>query len=171
MRAGRDIERVDAETLTRRELIGRGAALAAVALGLPGLLRAAATPMVVYKDPNCGCCHNWVEIMRKRGFEVSVRDTDDMMAIKNRYKVGSALASCHTALVAGYVIEGHVPPDLIRKLLAAKPKVLGLAVPGMPAKGSRWWQAKSRRSPTRPARQRMKSPKKSKACRTSRRKW
>lgn len=122
-----------AESLTRRELIGRGAVLAAAVLGLPGLLRAAATPMLVYKDPNCGCCHNWVEIMKKSGFEVSVRDTDDMVSIKNRYKVGSELASCHTALVAGYVIEGHVPADLIRKFLAEKPKLLGLAVPGMPA--------------------------------------
>jgi len=88
--------------------------------------------MMVYKDPNCGCCHNWVEIMRKSGFEVSVKDTADMAAIKARYKVGRGLTSCHTALVGGYVVEGHVPADVIRKLLAEKPKVLGIAVPGMP---------------------------------------
>jgi hypothetical protein len=88
--------------------------------------------MLVYKDPNCGCCHNWVEIMRTAGFEVSVRDTSDMSSIKTRYKVGRPLVSCHTALVGGYVVEGHVPADVIRKLLADKPKVLGIAVPGMP---------------------------------------
>jgi hypothetical protein len=88
--------------------------------------------MLVYKDPNCGCCHNWVEIMRTAGFEVSVRDTGDMSSIKTRYKVGRPLVSCHTALVGGYVVEGHVPADVIRKLLADKPKVLGIAVPGMP---------------------------------------
>ena len=88
--------------------------------------------MMVYKDPNCGCCHKWVEIMRKSGFDVSVKDTADMPSIKARYKVGRDLVSCHTALVGGYVVEGHVPADVIRKLLAGKPKVLGIAVPGMP---------------------------------------
>lgn len=114
------------------DLISRRALLAAAFMS-PALLRAAAgTPMMVYKDPNCGCCHSWVEIMRRSGFEVSVRDTADMPSIKTRYKVGRNLASCHTALVAGYVVEGHVPADVIRKLLAEKPKVVGIAVPGMP---------------------------------------
>jgi hypothetical protein len=121
------------EKITRRTLI-TGTAGALAALVLPGWLPALppGTPMVVYKDPNCGCCHNWVEIMRKAGFEVAVRDTPDMTSIKRRYQVGSKLASCHTAVVAGYVIEGHVPADLIHKLVRQKPKGLGLAVPGMP---------------------------------------
>jgi hypothetical protein len=121
------------ELISRRALLARGIAAAAAAVVSPALLRASAgTPMMVYKDPNCGCCHNWVEIMRTSGFDVSVKDTTDMPAIKTRYKVGRNLASCHTALVGGYVVEGHVPADVIRKLLAEKPKVLGLAVPGMP---------------------------------------
>lgn len=121
------------ELISRRALIARGVTAAAAVVVSPALLRAAAgTPMMVYKDPNCGCCHNWVEIMRSSGFEVSVRDTGDMASIKTRYKVGRNLASCHTALVGGYVVEGHVPADVIRKLLAEKPKVVGIAVPGMP---------------------------------------
>lgn len=121
------------ELISRRALLARGVAAAAAVVVSPALLRAAAgTPMMVYKDPNCGCCHNWVDIMRTSGFEVSVRDTTDMASIKTRYKVGRTLTSCHTALVGGYVVEGHVPADVIRKLLAGKPKVLGIAVPGMP---------------------------------------
>lgn len=121
------------ESISRRALLAGGAA-ALVAVTLPDRLRArvAGTPMLVYKDPDCGCCHNWVEIMKGSGFEVSVRDTRDMASIKKRYQVGSRLASCHTAVVAGYVIEGHVPADVIRQLLREKPKAVGLAVPGMP---------------------------------------
>ena len=120
--------------MSRRALLGSGVSALTAALCLPELLHAASagTAMLVYKDPNCGCCHNWVDIMRAAGFEVATHDTGDMAAIKTRYKVGQSLASCHTALVGGYVVEGHVPADLIRKLLAEKPKVLGLAVPGMP---------------------------------------
>ena len=121
------------EKITRRRLIA-GSAGAFAALVLPGWLPAQrpGTPMVVYKDPSCGCCQSWVEIMRQAGFEVAVRDTSDMASIKRRYQVGSRLLSCHTAVVAGYVIEGHVPADLIHKLVRDKPKGLGLAVPGMP---------------------------------------
>ena len=89
------------------------------------------TPMLVYKDPGCACCEKWVGMMRQSGFEVSVRNTSDMEPIKRRYHVTPALASCHTALVEGYVIEGHVPADLIQKLLREKAKLAGLAVPGM----------------------------------------
>jgi hypothetical protein len=119
---------------SRREFLIRGAAAAAAAAALPALLGAkAATPMVVYKDPGCGCCNTWVGLMRSAGFEVAARDTPDMQSIKRRYQVPGALASCHTALVGGYVVEGHVAADLITRLLKEKPKVLGLAVPGMPA--------------------------------------
>ena len=120
-------------SFSRREFLTRGAAAAAAAAAFPAILGAtAATPMVVYKDPNCGCCKNWVTLMRAAGFEVSVRDTPDVQSIKRRYQVPAALASCHTALVGGYVVEGHVPADLISRLLKEKPKILGLAVPGMP---------------------------------------
>ena len=122
-----------ARSFSRREFLARGAAAAATASAIPSLLSAQAAPaMMVYKYPNCGCCKTWVTLMRNAGFEISARDTADMPAIKQRYKVPEALGSCHTALVGGYVVEGHVPADLITRLLKEKPKVLGLAVPGMP---------------------------------------
>ncbi len=121
------------ENLSRRALLARGALLAAGMTGVARLLSAGPpkTALLVYKDPSCGCCEQWVKLMVAAGFAVSVRNRTDMDAIKRRYGVGPALASCHTALVEGYVIEGHVPADLIRKLLAQKSRLVGLAVPGM----------------------------------------
>jgi hypothetical protein len=120
------------DLISRRELLVRGAAAALAATGFPALLRASAgTAMMVYKDPACGCCEKWVGLMKAAGFETSVKDTTDMAPIKQRHHVGPPLASCHTALVSGYVVEGHVPADLIRKMLQEKPKILGLSVPGM----------------------------------------
>ena len=119
--------------ISRRALLARGALFAVGASSVGRLLHAATrkTAMLVYKDPNCGCCEKWVTLMRGAGFEVSVQNTTDMDAIKRRYAIVPALASCHTALVGGYVIEGHVPADLILKVLAEKPKLVGLALPGM----------------------------------------
>jgi hypothetical protein len=88
--------------------------------------------MVVYKDPNCGCCANWVDHVRPHAFHLDVRDVSNLTAEKRRLGVPSALYACHTAEVAGYVIEGHVPVDLIRRLLNERPQIVGLAVPGMP---------------------------------------
>jgi hypothetical protein len=93
---------------------------------------AAAAPVVtVYKDPGCECCAKWVKHIAASGFVVSVRDVSNMDEIKRTMKVPSALESCHTAVVGRYVIEGHVPGDVIKKLLAEKSPVMGLAVPGM----------------------------------------
>lgn len=119
--------------VSRRKLLGQAAAAALGVTALPRLLAALApkTALLVYKDPGCGCCEKWVEYMGRSGFEVSVRNTSDMDPIKRRYGVSPALASCHTALAEGYVIEGHVPADLVLKLLKEKPKLAGLAVPGM----------------------------------------
>jgi hypothetical protein len=89
-------------------------------------------PMTVYKDPNCGCCTEWVSHVRKAGFVVTVRDTADMSSVKASFGVPSALESCHTARVGSYAIEGHVPADLIQRLLREQPVARGLAVPGMP---------------------------------------
>jgi hypothetical protein len=120
------------DSISRRTLL-QGAVLAAGLGGLSRLLHAAVrkTPMTVYKDPGCGCCRQWVTLMQSAGFAVTAHDTSDLDPIKHRYRVSPALQSCHTALVEGYVVEGHVPADLIQKLLREKPKVLGLAVPGM----------------------------------------
>ena len=121
------------EPISRRALLLRGAVLVAGLPALPRLLQATArkVPMTVYKDPGCGCCKQWVSLMQAAGFVVTAHDTGDLDPIKRRYQVAPALQSCHTALVEGYVIEGHVPADLIQNLLREKPKVLGLAVPGM----------------------------------------
>jgi hypothetical protein len=89
--------------------------------------------VVVYKDPDCGCCKAWVSHLEKNGFHVTTHDTRDMASVKQGIGVPPALQSCHTALVNGYVIEGHVSASDIRRLLASKPKIAGLAVPGMPA--------------------------------------
>jgi hypothetical protein len=88
--------------------------------------------LVVYKDPNCGCCSKWVEHMRQNGFRVESHDTSGVDGIKDRAGVPQATRSCHTALIGGYAIEGHVPADLVRRLLREHPAdVGGLAVPGM----------------------------------------
>lgn len=88
--------------------------------------------VIVYKSPTCGCCGSWVEHLRQSGFRVEARDTMDVTAVKAALGVPERLWSCHTATVGGYVIEGHVPADLVRRLLAEHEDVAGLAVPGMP---------------------------------------
>ena len=88
--------------------------------------------VTVYKSPTCGCCKKWVSHLEANGFQVKAVDLTDMNVVKERYGVQPRFASCHTAVVNGYIIEGHVPADLIRKLLKEKPKVVGLTVPGMP---------------------------------------
>jgi hypothetical protein len=92
-----------------------------------------AAPLVtVYKSPSCGCCEQWVRYLQQEGFEVKAIDRQDLSAIKRRLSVAPELSSCHTALVDGYVIEGHVPAAPIRRLLAERPQTRGLSVPGMP---------------------------------------
>lgn len=92
-----------------------------------------ASPSVtVYKSPTCGCCGKWVDHLRDNGFQVIARDVADVDTYKLRYGVPRQLASCHTAVVGGYVVEGHVPADVVRRLLAEQPKFSGVAVPGMP---------------------------------------
>ena len=86
----------------------------------------------VHKDPTCGCCSGWVEHLQKAGFITKVFDTKDIDAVKKRLGVPDDLAACHTAEVAGYVIEGHVPAAALTRFLAEKPHAKGLAVPGMP---------------------------------------
>ena len=86
----------------------------------------------VYKSPSCGCCTKWVDHLRSHGFAVETRDTEDVDEVKARHRVPRQLHGCHTALAAGYVIEGHVPAAEVRRLLNERPAVLGLAVAGMP---------------------------------------
>jgi hypothetical protein len=120
--------------MQRREFmqvaLGAGAAIA----GASSLLGAREAPvkMTVYKTPDCGCCKDWITYMKNQGFTVAAVDMNDLTEIKRSSGVPAKLESCHTALVGGYVIEGHVPADLVRQVLAEKPKITGLSVPGMP---------------------------------------
>ncbi len=88
--------------------------------------------VVVYKTPSCGCCNGWVEHLREAGFDVEARDVRDLMSVKIDAGVPTDLTSCHTALIDGYVVEGHIPADVVKRLLAERPAVAGIAVPGMP---------------------------------------
>jgi hypothetical protein len=120
--------------MNRREFMGVSLGAGAVLAVAPRLLGAMNAPvkMTVYKSPTCGCCENWIGIMKKQGFAIDVKDMADVSEIKRSMGVPKTLESCHTALVGAYVIEGHVPPDLIKKILAEKPAISGLAAPGMP---------------------------------------
>ncbi len=116
---------------------GRRAFLGQIAIGtmvvLAGPALAETRPdITVWKDPNCGCCTGWVEHLRRNGFVATVIETSDIQSIKAQHGVPAELASCHTAVIAGYTIEGHVPAQSILRLLAEKPEGRGLAVPGMP---------------------------------------
>jgi len=115
--------------------LGRAVALFAGLLLAPAVATAesAQSPAVtVYKSPTCGCCVEWATHLRDNGFAVTETDTTELASLKALAGVPDAVASCHTATVGGYVIEGHVPADDIHRLLDEKPRALGLAVPGMP---------------------------------------
>lgn len=122
---------MNSKPTSRRHALHLLAAIAGMAT-LPALAASPAkTPMEVWKDPNCGCCKDWVALMEKAGFAVTVHDTGNT---EMRAKLGLPvrLGSCHTALVGGYLVEGHVPAADVHKLLKEKPKALGITVPGMP---------------------------------------
>jgi hypothetical protein len=106
-------------------------ALVVSALTAPALAQAPLA-MTVYKSPTCGCCAKWVEHVKKAGFAVTVKDMPNVGKIKFARGVPAELASCHTAVVGDYVVEGHVPADVVQKLLKEKPAVVGIAVAGMP---------------------------------------
>ena len=117
------------ETISRRKMLFTISIVASASYRIRGQQ----SPKVdVYKDPTCGCCANWVTHMKMRGFDTTVMDVPDIAAVKTKYHVPNQLRSCHTALVGGYVIEGHVPASDVQRLLKQRPKVVGLAVPGMP---------------------------------------
>ncbi len=126
---------------TRR--MWRGTAAVAVAVAMLGAVRmwragpAAGQPpkIAVYKRETCGCCNKWIDHVRAAGFRVSVKTKRDLVDINDRYGITAALVSCHTAVVEGYAIEGHVPADVIQRLLRERPDLVGIAVPGM-AEGS-----------------------------------
>ncbi len=124
--------------LGMREVAGKSMAwlLAGAVLitGGVGIMQrsAYAADVIVYKSPTCGCCQAWVSHLRENGFSVQVHDQRDVNSIKTELGVPPRLRSCHTAMVGGYVVEGHVPAREIQRLLKEKPQIKGLAVPGMP---------------------------------------
>jgi hypothetical protein len=123
--------------LSRRGFVGGVGGLLLVSLSSRRLIaellfnRTGATPITVYKSSTCGCCVKWVDHLRANRFDPAVHDREDMESVKDQLGVPQEVRSCHTAEAAGYLIEGHVPASDIRRLLAERPKVAGLAVPGM----------------------------------------
>ena len=112
----------------------------AIVLAVLGVLGSAAhalaeelPAMTVWKSPWCGCCGNWVEHMTAAGFEVQVKEVEDLGLVKRMAAVPDTLQSCHTARVGGYTVEGHVPAADVVRLLEERPDALGLVVPGMPS--------------------------------------
>lgn len=108
------------------------AASATPAVATPASAVAGEPTLVVYKTPSCGCCKGWVKAMESSGFKVEVHDLDDLAATKHAAGVPDELQSCHTARIGGYVVEGHVHAEDIRRLLAERPDIAGIAAPGMP---------------------------------------
>jgi hypothetical protein len=106
--------------------------LLTAALGIP-LLAVAATPVIeVYKSASCGCCEEWVKHLRKAGLKVNTHDVENPALYRQKGGIPDELGSCHTGMVRGYALEGHVPASEVKRLLAEKPKAKGLTVPGMP---------------------------------------
>ena len=116
-------------------LMARLSGALVMTLTLAGVIVAAQAKLptvIVYKTPTCGCCTKWVEHLQAAGFKVETQHRDDLTSIRQQQKVPPTATSCHTALVGPYVVEGHVPAADVKKLLAEKPAVKGIAVPGMP---------------------------------------
>lgn len=113
-----------ADAVTAPDTVVAETRATAMDAGLPQVL--------VYKSPTCGCCQSWAEHLQAAGFPVETRDTQDLDAIKAGAGVPFGQGSCHTAKVGDYFVEGHVPADDVKRLLAERPDALGLAVPGMP---------------------------------------
>ena len=127
--------------LSRRTWLGIAIGGAAVALvgerrwrsANRAVSAAGAMPVTVYASPSCGCCHKWIAHLRANQFKVNEESLSNVIPVKRRLGVPESLWSCHTGTVEGYVVEGHVPADVIQRMLTERPAIAGLAVPGMPA--------------------------------------
>ena len=131
--------------MKRRTILAAAAGLSTLAV-LPTRAASSWPPVDVFKSATCGCCKAWVEHLKAAGFDVRVTDVDDTTAARKRLGMPDAFGSCHTGTVGGYALEGHVPAADVKRLLAAKPKAVGLAVPGMPV-GSPGMEVGTRRDP------------------------
>ena len=110
----------------------RSLMLALVALFGVAAVRAETPEALMYKNPQCGCCENYARYLRRNGFRVTVKETHNMSLISRQNGVPEKLAGCHTMLIGGYVVEGHVPVGAINKLLKERPDIKGISLPGMP---------------------------------------
>ena len=115
----------------RVKLLSQGAILLFSASSVSVAFAAEKDKVEVYKSPACGCCSQWVEHMQKNGFAVEIHNVRNVTPFRERFGVPESVASCHTAVVGGYAIEGHVPAGDVKRLLREKPKAVGIAVPGM----------------------------------------
>lgn len=97
------------------------------------VMAASAIPATLYKNPSCQCCENYAKYLDKNGFAVKVIATDDLARIKREHHIPPALEGCHTVLVSGYVVDGHVPVEVVKRLLRERSAITGIALPGMPA--------------------------------------
>jgi hypothetical protein len=131
--------------MKRRFVLGTAAGLT-VFLALPFVVEVGATEIQVFKNRNCGCCSAWVRHLRLAGFAVKVTDVDSNAVERKRLGMPEQYGSCHTAVVEGHVLEGHVPASEIKRFLASGVKAIGLAVPGMPT-GSPGMEVGARRDP------------------------
>ena len=105
-----------------------------LATALPGVVVAqGASPAILYKNPQCQCCDAYAKVLQRSGIPVTVRPTSTLAAVKREHGVPEALQGCHTLLIEGYVVEGHVPVAQVKRLLAERPAIKGISLPGMPA--------------------------------------
>jgi len=118
--------------LSRRRFVVSAAGLLVLGVRVRWLSAQPGTPITVYMSRSCGCCAKWVEHLSANGFKPKVHDEEEMERLKDEMGVPPAVRSCHTAIIGAYLIEGHVPASDIQRLLAERPKIVGLAVPGMP---------------------------------------
>ncbi len=117
---------------SRRRFVTGALSAAAIVVFNQSVLDAPMPKITAYRNPGCGCCEKWAEMLRGVGFDVDMNDDDDLTSRRQKAGVPDDLAGCHTAFMGDYVIEGHVPLADIRRVLAEKPNILGIAVPGMP---------------------------------------
>lgn len=132
-------ERARPSRISRRAWLGVAAGGGVLAFGgyrwgwfAPGTADAKSTPTIVYASPTCVCCGSWMKHLDRNGFDVAKKLVDDVSPLKRKYGIPEDLWSCHTAIVDGYAVEGHVPADLIQRMLDERPAIAGLAAPGMP---------------------------------------
>ena len=112
--------------------VGSAAALIGGAAGIRSLHAANRGQVILYKNPECGCCEGYADHLRQNGFEVTAKATNDLLLIGQKYGIPDDLAPCHISLIGGYVVGSHIPIEVVNRLLSEKPQIVGITLPGMP---------------------------------------